>query len=178
SETQIRDRGEAAARSATMATTSLPSEIDSDPEVRAKALNERAWALATSPDVQMRDPHTAVEVAQQAVKLAPITADYWNTLGVAQYRDAKYKDAVASLQRYRELRAGDEEWSNPFFLAMAHHRLGNKEEARQWFDKGAQWMDAKTARGAAMVRFRNEASELLGVTAKKKGDSSSPPPTA
>jgi Flp pilus assembly protein TadD len=136
-------------------------------EMRALDLNNSAWSLATSADPQTRDPHTAVELAQEAVKLAPNTADFWNTLGVAQYRDGNFKEAVSALQKYRELRTGDAEWTNPFFLAMAHWQLGNKEEARQWFDKGAQWMDGKNAKSEAMVRFRHEAAELLGVNEKK-----------
>ena len=76
-------------------------------------------------------------------------------------------DAVVALRKYREFRNDDAEWSNPFILAMAHHRLGNKEEARQWFDKGAQWMDAHNSNSETMVRFGNEAAELLGVNEKK-----------
>jgi Flp pilus assembly protein TadD len=123
--------------------------------------------LATCPDEKLRDPARAVELAQEAVKLAPSTADYWNTLGVAQYRDGNFEQAISALQKYRELRTTDAEWSNPFLLAMAHWQLGNKDEAREWFDKGAQWMDAHNANSDAMIRFRNEAAELLGVNEKK-----------
>ena len=132
-------------------------------EMRALDLNNRAWSLATSADPQTRDPHAAVELAQEAVKLAPNDANFWNTLGVAQYRDGNFEEAVSALQKYRELRATDAEWSNPFLLAMAHWQLGDKEEARQWFDKGAQWMDAHNAHSETMVRFRNEAAESLGL---------------
>ena len=158
---------EAAERAATMPMTSVTSEIDADREMRALDLNNSAWSLATSADPQTRDPHAAVELAQEAVKLASNTADFWNTLGVAQYRDGNFEEAVSALQKYRELRTGDAEWTNPFFLAMAHWQLGNKEEARQRFDKGAQWMDGKNAKSEAMVRFRREAAELLGVNEKK-----------
>ena len=50
-----------------------------------------------------------------------------------------------------------------FFLVMAHWQLAHKEEARRWYDKGAQWMDARKSNSDAMVRFRNEAAELLDV---------------
>jgi tetratricopeptide (TPR) repeat protein len=132
-------------------------------EMRALDLNNRAWSLATSADPQTRDPHTAVELAQEAVKLAPNSVDFWNTLGVAQYRDGNFKEAVSSLQKYRDLRTSDAEYSNPFFLAMAHWQLGDKDEAQDWFDKGAQWMDGHNAHSETLVRFRNEAAELLGV---------------
>jgi tetratricopeptide (TPR) repeat protein len=136
-------------------------------EMRALDLNKRAWSLATSADPKTRDPHTAVELAQEAVKLAPNTADFWNTLGVAQYRDGNFKDAISSLQKYRDLRTSDAEYGNPFFLAMAHWQLGNKEEARRWYDKGVEWMDRQHAPSAALQGFRNEAAELLDVNESK-----------
>jgi hypothetical protein len=61
---------------------------------------------------------------------------------------------------------------------MARWQLGDKEEARQWFDKGAQWMDAHNANSETMVRFRNEAAELLDVNEKKQPDSSTAPKAA
>ena len=56
---------------------------------------------------------------------------------------------------------------------MARWQLGNKDEAREWFDKGAQWMDAHNANSETMVRFRNEATELLGLNEKKESKPSS-----
>ena len=32
-----------------------------------------------------------------------------------------------------------------FFLAMAHRRLGDRDEARMWFDRAVQWMDTAQA---------------------------------
>ncbi len=132
-------------------------------EMRALDLNNQAWSLAASADPQTRDPHAAVELAQEAVKLAPNTADFWNTLGVARYRAGDFEGAIAALQKYRELRTSDAEYGNPFFLAMAHWQLGHKEEAREWFDKGAQWMERQSAPSATLQGFRREAAELLGV---------------
>ena len=28
-----------------------------------------------------------------------------------------------------------------FFLAMAHWRLGEKDKAREWYERAVQWMD-------------------------------------
>jgi tetratricopeptide (TPR) repeat protein/serine/threonine protein kinase len=139
----------------------------------ASALNSRSWTLATGPDPKKRDSGQAVELATQAVELGPQDADGWNTLGIAQYRAGNWKESIAALQKFRELRTGDVEFSNPFFLAMAHWQLGNKDEAREWFDKGAQWMDAHNANSETMVRFRKEAAELLGVNEKKENKPSS-----
>jgi hypothetical protein len=34
-----------------------------------------------------------------------------------------------------------------FFLAMAHRQLGEKDQARLWYDRAVQWMDKKPAEG-------------------------------
>jgi tetratricopeptide (TPR) repeat protein len=128
----------------------------------ANALDSQAWALATDSDAEKRDPDRAVEMATEAVELEPTAANYWNTLGVAQYRAGHWQEAINSLQKFRELRTNDGEWSNPLFLAMAHGQLGNKEEARQWHDKGTAWM-AKNQHPEDLLRFRAEAAELLAI---------------
>jgi Flp pilus assembly protein TadD len=86
---------------------------------------------------------------------------------VAQYRGGNFKDAISSLQKSRDLRTSEGEYSNPFFLAMAHWRLGDKDEARRWYDKGAQWMDKQRAPSVTLQGFRREAGELLGVDQKR-----------
>ena len=130
-------------------------------------MNEHAWTLSVDSDPAKRDPHRAIKLAREAVELGPKVADYWNTLGVAEYREGNWKDAISSLQKYRELRTNDAEWGNPFFLAMAHWRLGNKDEAQSWYDKGVGWMDKHGSTSDTLIRFRSEAAELLGVNEKK-----------
>jgi tetratricopeptide (TPR) repeat protein len=129
----------------------------------ASALNSRAWTLATDADPQKRDPGRAIKLASEAVELDPKSADGWNTLGVAQYRAGNWKEAISSLEKYRELRTNDAEWNNPFFLAVAHRQLGNNAEALQWYEKGATWMDRKAATSVSLMAARREAAELLGV---------------
>ena len=50
-----------------------------------------------------------------------------------------------------------------FFLAMANWQLGNKELARQWYDRAIQWMDKNQSQDAELRRFRAEAGKLLGL---------------
>ena len=73
-----------------------------------------------------------------------------------------------------ELRKGGDanDW---FFLAMAHWQLGEKEKARQWHDRAAQWMDDNkegVSNTEELRRFRAESAELLGVS---KQQTSLPP---
>jgi superkiller protein 3 len=134
------------------------------------ALNEFAWFLATSSNVEDRNPARAVVLARKAVELAPKEASYYNTLGVAQYRAGDEKAALAALHRSMELTGGGDaaDW---LFLAMAHHKLGDREEARKWYDKAAAELEKNGQRlspadAAEARRFRTEAEELLGL--KKK----------
>jgi tetratricopeptide (TPR) repeat protein len=124
--------------------------------------NEMAWFLATLPGYETRDANRAVESAKKAIELEPKKAMYWNTLGVAQYRDGQWQAAVEALNKSIEL-GSDGISFDCFFLAMAHWQLGNKEEARRWYDKAVEWMSENMPDNEELLRFRAEAVELLGI---------------
>jgi hypothetical protein len=46
---------------------------------------------------------------------------------------------------------------------MTHSQLGEKDKAREWFDRAVQWMEKGNKDNAELTRFRAEAAELLGV---------------
>jgi hypothetical protein len=48
-----------------------------------------------------------------------------------------------------------------FFLAMAHWRVGRKDEARSWYEKGVQWMGRAEPNNDELQRLQAEAAELL-----------------
>jgi hypothetical protein len=48
-----------------------------------------------------------------------------------------------------------------FFLAMAHWKLDAPEEARKWYDKAVEGMEANTKDNEELHRFRSEAEDLL-----------------
>jgi Flp pilus assembly protein TadD len=128
----------------------------------APAHNAFALFLATSPDPKFRDPAEAVKLARKATELAPTKAGHWNTLGVAQYRAEDWKAARAALDKSMEINKGGNsgDW---FFLAMVYWQLGDKDQARQWYDKAVQWMDKNKPQDDELRRFRVEAAELLKV---------------
>jgi tetratricopeptide (TPR) repeat protein len=125
-------------------------------------LNNRAWRLAVNPDPAARHPRRALELATEVIELQPREGNYFNTLGVAHYRTGNWKDAVAALSRGMELRNGGDgvDW---FFLAMTHWKLGDRDEARKWYDKAVAWTDKHQPGNDELRRFRAEAAELLGV---------------
>jgi tetratricopeptide (TPR) repeat protein len=121
---------------------------------------ELAWFLATNPEPRLRDTSLAVRLAEKAVTAHPKSSSYWTTRGVAHYRNGDDKAAVADLETAISLRAeGDSfDW---FFLAMAHHRLGNHAKAQRYFDRAVQWMDKHKPHDDELRRFRAEAEVLL-----------------
>jgi serine/threonine protein kinase len=136
-----------------------------EPPIGPSVRNDLAWLLATCPDVKIRDPRRAVELATKAVELDP-HGSYFNTLGVAHYRAGSFKEAVTALQKSMELQKGGDsfDW---LFLAMAHRRLNNTELARQWYDKAVVWMDKHASQNDELRRFRAEAQEVLGINQKR-----------
>jgi tetratricopeptide (TPR) repeat protein len=122
--------------------------------------NERAWFLATSAESRLRDAALAVRLAQKAVAARPQSAGYRNTLGVAHYRNGDDRAAVAELEKAMSLRAGGNgfDW---FFLAMAHWRLGDRDQARACCDRAVRWMDRHKPHDGELRRFRAEAEALL-----------------
>jgi serine/threonine protein kinase/Tfp pilus assembly protein PilF len=128
----------------------------------AQFRNTLARLLATCPEVKLRDPNQAVEHAQKAVELAPGQGGFWNTLGVAQYRNGDWKEAVEALMKSSQLRTGGDS-SDFFFLAMAQWQLNDKDKARAWYDQAIAWMDKHHSQDKELKRFRAEATALLGL---------------
>jgi serine/threonine protein kinase len=128
--------------------------------------NSLAWLFATSENAQLRDPGRAVHLAKRAVDLESHDGNSWNTLGVAQYRAGEWQAAIDALGKSMELRGGGDAW-DWLFLAMAHWQLGNKDEARKWYDQGVQWMQKNKPKDEELRRFREEAANLLKITDQK-----------
>jgi WD40 repeat protein len=97
-------------------------------------LNNTSWLIAVKPDRTAEDYRRALRYAEEACRLAPREATFVNTLGVARYRAGRNQDAVSDLGRSLTLNAARYAGSHPLdlaFLAMARHRLGQHDEARE-----------------------------------------------
>ena len=133
---------------------------------KALTLNNLAWFLATCPDLRDRDPSRAVQWANLTVKLAPLEANNWKTLGVANYRLGDWQGARAALEKSMELSKGGDafDW---VFQAMTLWRLDQQKDAREWYEKAVAWMDKNAAKNEELIRFRAEAITLLGIGEQK-----------
>jgi superkiller protein 3 len=131
----------------------------------ARAHMNLARCLTTCGDRTLRNPREALAAARKGVDLAPGSDLAWLVLGWAQYRVGEWKASVAALKKSMELQKAPKggaagQW---FFLAMAHRRLGNQEEARRWYNRAVGWMDQHAAGDAELQRIRTEAAELFKV---------------
>jgi tetratricopeptide (TPR) repeat protein len=131
-----------------------------------------ARLLVESPDPQLRDRSRAVELARQAVERLPTDWRCWYILGVTQYRAGQWRAALEALNRSRELHQVGTR-SRCFFLAMAHGKLGEKDQARQWYDRACAGMRKDEPGYLRLVRYRAEAAAVLGLLPPEPGG---PPP--
>jgi tetratricopeptide (TPR) repeat protein len=157
----------------------------------AKYLQSLAWFLVTCPEPQFCDAGRAVRLAQKAVEgrqpwahdfltlhsnQGPQAGDYWKALGVAHHRAGEWRAAAQALEKAMRLRSGGDscDW---FFLAMARWQLGEKDQARTWYDHAVRWMDEHKPRDKELRRFRAETAKLLGVknTLAPEGQEVAPP---
>ena len=91
------------------------------------------------------DLSRAVALAEKAVEGDP-NVHHQGTLGAALYRAGRFEEAAFRLtQLARDVDAGGKSKVvsayNGFFLAMTHHRLGNRDEAKEWLEKTVTWTD-------------------------------------
>ena len=62
-----------------------------------QSLNNLAWVYATSKDSAHRDAEKAIDLAQQALVLAPYDHHIWSTLSEAYYVAGEYEKANRSI---------------------------------------------------------------------------------
>ena len=139
-----------------------------------------AWTCVLGPDA-VTDWSKPLTLAEKAAQSDPKAINYANTVGAILYRtglDEAVQRLTAADQLAQEPTSASQ--SSPaytwFFLAMAHHRLGHTEEAKQWLDKAVAWTVKTTTeadqgkadlpwnRRLTLKLLRDEATTLLGVT--------------
>jgi hypothetical protein len=88
--------------------------------------------------------------------------EHLNTLGVAFYRTEQWHDTIDVLQR--SIKLGFDRPYNWLFLAMAHWRLDEKDQAQHWYDKSLAFQTANPGQLAADAELRDfyaEAAKLI-----------------
>jgi tetratricopeptide (TPR) repeat protein len=131
----------------------------------ANSHNNLAWFFVIRLDRQPHHAALALEHAQAAIALQPRHHDWWHTLGVAHCRLGHWKEALAAIEKSRELdaRHGPPDSWDRFFEAMAYSGLGDKENARRCYEEGVAWMEKNAPEHRDLRRFRDEAAQMLGI---------------
>lgn len=128
----------------------------------AAARNDLAWLLVNWPDPGVDHFEEAVDLAKKAVQSTPTAGKYRVTLGVAHYRAGQWSDALSAFQEATKLQKGGDSlvW---FYLAMVHWQLGDKEQARKWYDQALQRLELYDPETRELKSTRAEAAKLLGI---------------
>jgi WD40 repeat protein/serine/threonine protein kinase len=129
-------------------------------------LNNASWWCSYSPDA-VPDLTVPVQMAEAALAGFPAEQKRFalNTLGAALYRAGRIEEAIARLNESVKASGGSGVPQDWVFLAMAHHKKGNADEARRWLEKVRAYVnDEKTAFSTDLVETRfllREAEALL-----------------
>jgi eukaryotic-like serine/threonine-protein kinase len=124
-----------------------------------------AWNLATSADMKLRDPHEALVHAKEVAELQPGNANHWSNWGVALLRSRDARAALEKLEKAEQMSPGGDS-AHAFFRAMAYWQVGEKDKARETYEKAVRWMDRNQPDNEELRRFRDEAEELLQIQEK------------
>jgi tetratricopeptide (TPR) repeat protein len=126
------------------------------------------WMLVTCPLPQFRDAERSIAYSKEFLQQDPLSADYWNSLGIGHYRSGNWDDANEALKKSAELRDGPDV-SDCYFLAMAHWRSGAEGKAHEWYQKGVrQEKDVGKGFDLDLDNFRRETKKVLGITDDEK----------
>jgi serine/threonine protein kinase/WD40 repeat protein len=134
------------------------------PQADPMALNDEAWRLVTGPDGQ-RDPARAMQLIRDAVKGETENAMFLNTLGLVQYRNGQYREALDTLEKSLAAGKGQSAGFDLFFLAMCHAKLGDAAKAKDCFERAVKWTEAQknlpAQHAGELKAFRVEAEGVL-----------------
>jgi tetratricopeptide (TPR) repeat protein len=143
-----------------------------DPSV----LNQESWRTVKDSGLVQGAYEVALRRALLANEAAPWNLVFIQTLGAAYYRLNRYEDSLRTLAQAAGLRypqaaalqypSGSTGWlrSEPapyeiVFSAMAHHRLGHRDEARAALDRVRPML---SPRDADLQALFDEATALIG----------------
>jgi tetratricopeptide (TPR) repeat protein len=132
-----------------------------------------AWYLAAFTDERIHDPRRAVELAWKAIRIAPEMWWSWDVLGLAYYRAGDWAAAIAAEDKVLLLRPGGIEKSGAMaqasfgqawlVLALAYGRRGERDQAREWYDKASRWLRHYRIPDPHLRGLQAEAAALLGI---------------
>jgi tetratricopeptide (TPR) repeat protein len=102
-----------------------------------------AWNCVLAPD-SVQDFQPVLDIAAGLAKQYPIYKVNVLVHGAALYRTGQWKAAIERIHDSQQAPVADLFWpGQELFLAMAHMRLGQVEEAHRWLDAVCKWEQEK-----------------------------------
>ncbi len=123
---------------------------------RCDCANDLAWFLCTESDTTVAEPSLALQLARETTQADPHSAAYWNTLGAAHYRAGDPTSAIDALERSITLSRGGTGFDY-VFLSLSHASLGQFEQARDWRDRTATWLQQHDGKHPGLLRLYEHA---------------------
>jgi tetratricopeptide (TPR) repeat protein len=144
----------------------------------ATAAHWVAWTCALAPDA-VEDMNGVIELVELMVDKGGKTDQNLSTFAAVLYRAGRVDEAVGKLTelsnrwdqtgQYPTLTSPAYTW---FFLAMAHHRLGNTNDSQRYFESAVERAEQEMAGDAVWNRkltlqlLQAEAQSRLGLSEK------------
>ncbi len=104
--------------------------------------NSVVWTCSLASHVAKLDVGTARARIEESVKEKP-SHPLLNTLGAAHYRAQDYQAAIETLNQGIEIQGKGGSPLDWLFLAMAHARLGDQEDAKTWLEKADAYLSGE-----------------------------------
>jgi WD40 repeat protein/tRNA A-37 threonylcarbamoyl transferase component Bud32 len=113
----------------------------SDPDLA----HEVAWDCVLAADA-VDDREIPVRLARTALASFSGNMKHFahNTLGAALYRAGRFAESIIQLNQSIEVTGGGGYPQDWVYLAMAHHRLGHRNESRHWLDRLLEYEKGRT----------------------------------
>jgi tetratricopeptide (TPR) repeat protein len=126
-----------------------------------------AWLLVMCPDESFRDPSRAVVLAEKAAGLLPQDYSAQLVLGASRIRSGNPRAGVDALDKAVAIPTSGESraW---YFLALAHHALGDKDKALDCYTQAVRWQQNNKPNEEELIRLRGEVEKSLRPEKKDK----------
>jgi tetratricopeptide (TPR) repeat protein len=131
--------------------------------VRTTVSNDHfAWFLLTCSDESFRDAQRARKLVQSVTKAVPERRPAWRTLSLAHYRLGQWDAAEAALQTlFTSATDESTDAGALYLLAMIQWQKGERDEAREAFDRATAAMKSTNMSDSNIDILANEARLLL-----------------
>jgi tetratricopeptide (TPR) repeat protein len=129
-------------------------------------MSEIAWVHASLVISQCPNGYNAdlaLNHAEKSMNDNPKSANRQNVYGWVLYRQGRYGEAREALLKAMDRRIPEPEPWDLFGLAMTEWKLGNKKEARDYYDRAVARAEHTFPKFPEFTLLKEEAAELLGV---------------